>query len=282
MKKGSSYTLVIWVFGLMLLVLAYDAYNKITESPVPIWQTEWFLWRASALVLIFLGMLVYFYFKAVEKNKKEFGEFKTKIIESQEKDWKIIAGELHDSIGQNLSATNIFLQQNLKKINEGIVDREGLNKASELIVETLDEVRRISQRLYPKQIERLGLTVSIEAMVKRLTETTGININTNIENIDSFLSKENEVQYFRVIQELLNNTIKHAEANSVELNIKKAKIFIITDVEDNGVGFDIEDKMGAGFGLMNIDERIRILKGNYDIKSSAGKGTKFRITIPIR
>jgi two-component system, sensor histidine kinase LadS len=282
MKKGPSYTLVIWIFGLMLLVLAYDAYNKITESLVPIWRTEWFLWRASALLLIFVGIIIYLYYRAVERMKKEFEEFKTKIIESQEKDWKIIAGELHDSIGQNLSAINIFLHQNLKKINEGITDNEGLGKASDLIVETLDEVRRISQRLYPKQIERLGLTVSIEAMVKRLTETTGMNISCSTENIDSFLSKENEVQYFRVIQELLNNVIKHADAGSVNLNIRRSKIFIITDVEDNGVGFDTSEKIGTGFGLMNIDERIRILKGTYDIKSAIGKGTKFRITIPFR
>lgn len=282
MKKGPSYTTAIWIFGLMLLVLAYDAYNKITESPVPIWQTEWFLWRASALLLIFIGIIIYMYYRAVEKKKKEFEEFKTKIIESQEKDWKIIAGELHDSIGQNLSAVNIFLHQSLKKINEGIMDYEGLGKASDLIAETLDEVRRISQRLYPKQIERLGLTVSIDAMVKRLIETTGMSIECSIENIDSFLSKENEVQYFRVIQELLNNIIKHAEASNVVLKIKRSKIFIITDVEDNGIGFDAEEKVGSGFGLMNIDERIRILKGSYDIKSGIGKGTKFRITIPLR
>jgi len=282
MKKGPSYTMVIWIFSLMLLVLAYDAYNKITESPVPIWQTEWFLWRASALLLIFLGIIVYLYYKAVEKKKKEFEEFKTKIIESQEKDWKIIAGELHDSIGQNLSAINIFLHQNLKKAADGIADGEGLNKASELISETLDEVRRISQRLYPKQIERLGLTVSIEAMTKRLSETTGIYFACSIENIDAFLTKENEVQYFRVIQEILNNIIKHSEAGSVVLNIKRSKIFIITDIEDNGIGFDVEDKTGSGFGLMNIDERIRILRGNYDIKSIIGKGTKFRVTIPFR
>jgi len=282
MKKGISYTWIIWIFGIMLIILAFDAYIRITESPVPIWQTEWFLWRASALLLIFLGMLLYLYYKAVERKKKEFGEFKTKIIESQEKDWKIIAGELHDSIGQNLSAINIFLHQSLKKINEGVPDTEGLNKASELIVESLDEVRRISQRLYPKQIERLGLTVSIEAMVNRLVEATGISFTRNIENVDSFLTKENEVQFFRVIQELLNNIIKHAEASSVVLNIKRSKIFIITDVEDNGVGFDLNDKMGAGFGLMNIDERIRILKGTCDIKSAIGKGTKFRITIPLR
>jgi len=279
MKKHTSY---IWIIGLMLIVLVYDAYNKITESPIPIWQTEWFLWRASALLLIFIGILVYLYFKAVEKNKKDFEEFKKKIIESQEKDWKVIAGELHDSIGQNLSATNIFLQQSQKKIYDGITDAEGLNKASDLIMETLDEVRRISQRLYPKQIERLGLTVSIEAMVERLAEATGIMIARNIENIDAFLTKENEVQYFRIIQELLNNIIKHSEASNVVLNIKRSKIFIITEVEDNGVGFDVNDKAGAGFGLMNIDERIRILKGTYDIKSGIGKGTKFRITVPLR
>ena len=279
MKKGSTY---IWIIGLLVIVLITDAYMQITESPVPIWQTEWFIWRALALFLIFIGSLFYFYYKAAEKNKKEFEDFKKKIIESQEKDWKLIAGELHDSVGQNLSAINIFIQQNIRKIDEGNAESGGLVQASALTGETLDEVRRISQRLYPKQIERLGLTISLQAMIERLAAATRIKFNQNIENIDSFLSRENEVQFFRVIQEILNNVIRHSQANSVNLNIFKSSIFLKAEIEDDGIGFEAESTEGGGFGLMNIEERIRILKGNYDIKSATGKGTKFRIAVPAR
>jgi signal transduction histidine kinase len=276
MKKGTSY---IWIIGFLLIIVITDAYIKITESPVPIWQTEWFLWRLLAVILIIAGLIYYSYYKAVERKKKEFEEFKKKIIESQERDWKLIAGELHDSVGQNLSAINIYLQQNLKKLTDS---GEELERASELIVETLDEVRRISQKLYPKQIERLGLTVSLEAMIERLASTTGIKFTHNIEIIDSYLTKDNEVQFFRVVQEILNNVIRHADARKVEIAIRKSSIFLKADIEDDGKGFDIETSAGSGFGLLNIEERIRILKGDYEIKSTPGKGTKFYLTVPLR
>jgi signal transduction histidine kinase len=279
MKKGTAY---LWIISIFLLILIMDAYVQITQSPVPIWQTEWFFWRASALFLLFIGMLFYFYYKAVDKKKREFEDFKKKIIESQEKDWKMIAGELHDSVGQNLSAINIFIQQNIRKIEEGSADSGGLVQASLLTGETLDEVRRISQRLYPKQIERLGLTISLQAMIERLASAVKIKFNHNIENIDSFLTKENEVQFFRVIQEILNNIIRHSEAGNVNLNIYRSSIFIKAEIDDDGIGFDMEDEKSTGFGLLNIEERIMILKWEYDIKSAPGKGTKFRITIPAR
>jgi signal transduction histidine kinase len=194
----------------------------------------------------------------------------------------MIAGELHDSVGQNLSAINIFLQQNIRKIDEGTPESGGLVQASVLVGETLDEVRRISQRLYPKQIERLGLTISLQAMIDRLAAAAKIKFNHNIENIDSFLTKENEVQFFRVVQEILNNIIRHAEARNVNLAIFRQSIFIKAEIDDDGIGFDVEETQGGGFGLLNIEERIRILKGNYEIKSSPGKGTNFKITIPVR
>lgn len=279
MKRGTSY---IWIIGFLAIVLIADAYIQITESPVPIWQTSWFFWRVFALFIIFIGMLYYLYYKAVERKKKEFEEFKKKILESQERDWKLIAGELHDSVGQNLSAINIFLQQNLRKIEEGNPDSGSIVQASALIVETLDEVRRISQKLYPKQIERLGLTISLQAMIERLGAATGIKFTHNIENIDQFLSKDNEVQFFRVVQEVLNNVIRHADARSVDISIRKSSIFLKSVIEDDGKGFDIETVQADGFGLLNIEERIRILKGNYEIISTPGKGTKFYFTVPER
>jgi len=274
MGKKSGY---IWVISMMLVVLVVDAYYQIESSPVPIWQTEWFLWRMLAILLILIGIGFYNYLKAKDRTKKELDEFKAKMVEEQENQWKVIAGELHDSIGQNLSAINIFLQQSIRT-----ADTEKLENASALVVETVDEVRRISQRLYPKQIERLGLTISLEALTERLSAAAEIQFNTNIENIDNILTRENEVQYFRIIQEILNNTIKHSNAKNVKLNIRRSVMFIVTEIEDDGVGFELSNPAILGFGLINIEERISMIKGVYEFKSEKDKGTKFKITVPLK
>ncbi|MEO8513861.1 MAG: histidine kinase [Ignavibacteria bacterium] len=276
MGKKSGY---VWLLFVLLLILVIDAYYQIESSPVPIWQTQWFFWRMGAILVIFIGALIYYYLEASKKKKKELEEFKEKIIEQQESEWKVIAGELHDSIGQNLSAINIFLQQEIKSSAE---PSEKLNQASSLVIETVDEVRRISQRLYPKQIERLGLTVSIEAMTERISSASGIKFTSKIDNIDNVLSRENEVQYFRVVQEILNNIMKHSAAKNVTFNVRKSVMFIVTEINDDGVGFEISGHSKLGFGLINIEERLRMIKAVYEFSSEKEKGTKFKITVPIK
>lgn len=276
MIKKSGY---VWVISLLLLFIVMDGYYQSQSSPVPIWQTEWFLWRMCAVALILLGIMYYLHTRKTRSKELEFEEFKAKVLAEQEKEWKLIAGELHDSIGQNLSAINIFLQQNIRT-NSG--DTEKLQQASDLVVETIDEVRRISQKLYPKQIERLGLTVSIQAMAERLGMATGIKFTLNIDNIDNILSKENEVQMFRIVQEVLSNTVKHANAKNASVTIRRAVMFIVTEITDDGEGFSPEILHKLGFGLINIEERINMLKGTYEFASEKGEGTKFKITIPIK
>ena len=276
MGKKSGY---VWVLFMLLTILVIDGYYQVQSSPVPIWQTQWFFWRMCAVLLIVLGALFYYYIEASKKKKKELEEFKEKIIEQQESEWKVIAGELHDSIGQNLSAINIFLQQELKSTPE---PSPKVIEASSLVMETVDEVRRISQRLYPKQIERLGLTVSIEAMIERISSASGIDFTSKIDNIDNMLTRENEVQYFRVVQELINNIMKHSGAKSVTFNVRRSVMFIVTEIIDDGVGFENTDPTKLGFGLINIDERLRMIKAVYEFSSEKGKGTEFKITVPIK
>jgi signal transduction histidine kinase len=274
--KRSGY---FWLVAMLFIVLVIDAYYQVESSVVPIWQTRWFLWRVLAVMIILGGIAFYYYLEGSKKRKKDLEEFKTKIIEEQEIQWKVIAGELHDSIGQNLSAINIFLQQDIRSYPDSA---ERLQQASDLVIDTIDEVRRISQRLYPKQIERLGLTVSIEAMTGRLAAAGEITFATRIDNIDNILSRENEVQYFRIIQEILNNTLKHSRAKNVNLRIRKSVMFIVTEVEDDGIGFELTNPASLGFGLINIEERLRMIKGVIEFNSERGKGTNFKITVPIK
>ena len=284
MKRYSGY---IWVILLMLSVLVIDAYYQISESQVPIWQTEWFWWRVGGLILIILIPGSYFIYRSSVKRKSEFEEFKIKVMETQEAECKRLAGELHDSVGQNLSAINIYLQQNMKSVLEGTVMYESLKAASDMLVETLEDVRRISSKLYPQQIERLGLTIAIQSMVTKLAATTSIRFNLSIDNVDNIFPKETEIYFYRIIQEALNNIIKHSKAGSVTINITKAVMFVTIDIEDDGAGFDIEKLKSAGaqklgFGLLNLDERIRLVKGNYKFSSEPQRGTKLHVTVPIK
>ncbi len=284
MKRYSGY---IWVILLMLSVLVIDAYYQISETQVPIWQTEWFWWRIGGLVAIILILGSYFIYKASVKRKSGFNDFKIKVMETQEAEWKRLAGELHDSVGQNLSAINIYLQQNMKSVLEGTLMYDSLKAASDMLLETLEDVRRISSKLYPQQIERLGLTIALQSMVTKLAATTPILFSLSIDNIDNIFPKETEIYFYRIIQEALNNIMKHSKASSVTINITKSVMFVIVDIEDDGAGFDIEKLKSAGarqlgFGLLNLDERIRLVNGNYKFSSEPGKGTMLHITVPLK
>jgi signal transduction histidine kinase len=276
MKKKSGYY---WVLFSILLVLIIDAYYQITSSETPIWQTDWFIKRAIAVILAIIALIIYYYIEFKKKTRTEFEKFKEKLIQQQENQWKLIAAELHDNIGQNLSAVNIFLQQ---EINTNPAASHKIQQASELIIDTINEVRNLSQQLYPKQIERLGLTIAIESLIDKTESLSNIKFNINIENIDSILKPEIEVQFYRTIQEILNNIIKHSKATEAVIKIKKSLMFITAEISDNGIGFDRISSSKLGFGLLNIEERLKIIKAAVEFRSAKNEGTHFKITIPIK
>ena len=108
-----------------------------------------------------------------------------------------------------------------------------------------------------------------------------------IDNIDAIFPKETEIYFYRIIQESLNNIIKHSKAQNVSIKIAKALLFVTIDIEDDGVGFEINkitstETQRLGFGLLNLDERIRLINGTYKFSSEINKGTKLHITIPLK
>lgn len=284
MSKSFGY---FWAILFLILVLIVDAYYQISESSAPIWETSWFWWRIAGAAAIVVILALYYSYRRSRLHKSELEEFKVKLMQSQEEEWRRLAGELHDSVGQNLSAINIYLQQNIKSPNAGPDLQDNLKAASDMLVETIDEVRRISTKLYPQQIERLGLTVAIQSMVTKLNTTTPIRFILQTDNIDQVFAKDTEVYFYRIIQEALNNITKHSQAKSTSINIVKSVLFVNIDIEDDGKGFD-KDKLvndnssKLGFGLLNLDERIRLVKGTYEYLSEPGKGTKLHITIPVK
>jgi signal transduction histidine kinase len=282
-------TQVSWIVivTILILILIIDAYIYISESVIPFWQTEWFIWRISVLLILFIGFLFYFSLNKISREKEKFESFNKKVMMKHETELKFISGELHDSLGQNLSAANIYLTQNINSLPDSINEKDNLKKVSEILKESIEEVRRISSNIFPRQIERLGLTTAIESIIENINETTGIKTDFIINNIDEIFDKEDELYFYRIIQELLNNVVKHSGATSVFIEIIKTTTFISVKINDNGIGFEpslILSKLKGrkGFGLMNLDERVRVLRGTLTIKSELNNGTKAEVIIPIK
>ena len=242
----------------------------------PFYETRWF-W---ALVFLAVAAIVYLLYRyriaQFEKLNSAQEAFSRRLIESQEAERKRIAQELHDGLGQNL-----LVIKNRALLGLAVEEKdEQFSEIQESVTDALGEVRTIAYNLRPLHIERLGLTATIEEMIEDVETASGIEINCDIERIDDLFSKENEINFYRIIQESLNNIVKHSNAAKANVEVFRefGKINLI--IKDNGKGFDAENlHENRGLGLNGIAERVKILGGNYSIDSEIGKGTTVSVKI---
>ena len=259
---------------------------KIIISP-PFWKTIWF--QILALISL-LGLLALSYYRHVSRLKrgtKAQQDFSKRLIEVGEQERKRIAGELHDSLGQNLLIAKNEIQQCL--LSHPLPDEcaENLKEISSIVTESINEAREISYNLHPHQLDRLGLKKAIESSIAKFSKSSDIIFVKEIDDIDDLFPKEKEIHIYRIIQEGLNNIVKHANAEQVDLKINHRKNLLEIFIEDNGIGFDYKkyssDKVKtSGLGLAGIAERVKILEGDLNIVSAPKKGTRLNISIPIR
>ncbi|MBN1154152.1 hypothetical protein JXB12_04455 [candidate division KSB1 bacterium] len=252
----------------------------------PFWMTTWF---RTLMVIIFLVSLVSFYemrMSILMKEKKLQQSFSQRLIEDLEKGRKRFAGELHDSLGQNLLIIKNELQQIISKFSDQILLENELNTVSSLVSESIDEIRQIATDLHPHHLDRLGLKKAIEALLYKFVHSTDIEFIIDMDEIDELFPKSFEIHIFRLIQEGLSNIVKHADATIVHIEIKNKVKYAQIIIGDNGKGFNVKLYQSGkveyqGFGLTGMSERIKILEGKLKIDSNPGKGTKIIIQIPI-
>jgi signal transduction histidine kinase/Tfp pilus assembly protein PilF len=233
------------------------------------------LWIKMILGLVLIGFVFVAAFASIsvrtEKKKKLMHEnFTQQLIQSQEEERKRISSDLHDSIGQNLL---LIKSSDVVSANK---------KLSDLVSETLQEVRSISKDLHPVQLERLGFTKAIELMIDKCDMASDIVFSDELEPIDGLLTAENEINIYRIIQEGLNNILKHSKAKSAKLKSTINDKSIVIEIQDNGVGFDFERKMkeSNSLGLITLRERIKLMKGKMIVSSEINTGTNFTFVIP--
>ncbi len=235
---------------------------------VPFWRT-WLFW-VSILSITALGVFLFYYYKnKAEKKRNEV--YTHNLIKAQEEERTRVARELHDSVGQKL----MLLTKKTKTA--------GNPEMEFLASNTLEELRTISRGLHPATLERLGPTAAIKTMIDEVDANTSIFFTHEIEDIDTFLSKEASLHLYRIIQEVLNNMVKHAEAKAASVTIEKKKNTIEAIIMDNGKGFEHSEKLKTSnsLGMKTLLERAKILHSKIDIKSQLNKGTTITLIIPI-
>lgn len=256
----------------------------ITIKP-PFWQTWWFRFF---IVTTFLAIITVLYFKRISHFREirlAQERFSRQLIDSQELERKRIASELHDGLGQELLTIINRAKISLKKPDI----YPHANQLSEIVItatNSIEEVRRIARNLHPYQLDSLGLTKTLESLIKKFSDSTGIQVIVNIDSIDDIFPIEKEINIFRILQEGINNVIKHSKAKKVHIKIQKEETKLLISLKDDGIGIKnelMEEIMNkkTGFGLMGIQERVKYLNGTFILDSNTNMGTKIVITIPI-
>lgn len=271
-----------WIYILILLFITLDFYFQLKYSSIPFWESKWFLWRVFILLVILFVVLMYYtyrYFKSIEIDRQNL---LNKFIQQQDENYMRVASELHDSLGQNLIILNNDIIKIINTYPVGSKEYDELNKINVLLTEAVDELRYISSNLYPSKIEKLGLKKAIESVSENAFESAGIKLSLSIGEINGIFDKDIELNLYRIIQECINNILKHSKATEVNINIHFTSGNLIAEVSDNGIGFELKKLQDKGLGLKNINYRTIYCGGSIKINSKPKKGTKIRISIPSK
>lgn len=251
----------------------------------PLWSTWWFR-LAAASGLLGLGLVVTRRRVAAARLRRAAREeFSRRLIESQEHERKRIAGELHDGLGQEL-----LVVKNRALLALGARDlpppaREQLEHINGIVTQSLENVRGLAHNLTPYQLDHLGLTEALRAMIAEVAAGVDMKFQTSVEDIDGQLAVEQQINLYRIVQEALNNVVRHSGASEATVHIRRAGDAIAVSIHDNGRGFRVQRDGGheltGGFGLSGMAQRVRILGGQLDVVSAPGEGARVEVAAPI-
>lgn len=206
------------------------------------------------------------------------------LLRAEEKERRQLASNLHDNVTQTLALSLIKLKM-LRESLSSTVYAEPLDEISEVIEQTINNIRAMTFDLSPPDLYELGLNAALESLCERFHDKHRLTIYFSSDKRVSRINDETSVLIFRAVQELLFNIVKHANANIARVSLEKDRNFIKINVSDDGIGFDpstINNKGNhTGFGIFSIRERLKGIGGQMDIKSRHGFGTNISITVPI-
>jgi two-component system sensor histidine kinase UhpB len=201
------------------------------------------------------------------------------VLDTQENERKKLAEELHDNVNQLLGVVKLYIEHSIT--NENI--REGLlKKSNQYIDRVIEELRNLSKNLSPPLLAELGLEHSITSLAEAISEVQHVSVIVDMLDFDEDgLTESHKLMLYRIVQEQLNNIIKHAEAKNVEINLRKADEKLQLTIKDDGKGVDLSVENNEGSGLRNIRNRIELYHGTIGMISSPGNGFTLKVEFEV-
>ncbi len=246
------------------------------------------------MMAFFVILFVVFYQKRQLSQEKKLREIEKDYqrllldtaLNSEETERRRIAQDLHDDIGTMLSLTKLSLNQLSKlTVDSGVKEDQMMRKSQSLLEETILHVRRITRDLVPTTLERFGLAAAIEEFISKLEADNHLKLSFHSNTEDApRQSAKVELTIYRIMQELVNNSIKHAQCSQIEINLQINSTIIGLQVTDNGIGFDpemIRESKLAGLGLLGIESRLAIVDGTIAYEKPAMGGCMAYAQIPV-
>ncbi|MBL7922396.1 MAG: sensor histidine kinase [Bacteroidia bacterium] len=244
---------------------------------------------ALLLLSVILGVIIYRK-KQLQQQAKLNAEIASQkeirskaIIEAEEKERRRIAQDLHDGVGQILSAAKLNLSGLQSQIDlSNNKQKEAFITALDLIDDSVKEVRTVSHNMMPNTLIKLGLASAIKEFITKIQGTPNLKVNLEIVGLTARIEQEKETVLYRIIQEVVSNIIKHAKATEISLQLIKHEKELSIIIEDNGLGFDTK-KINEfdGIGLKNIISRIEFINGTVNFDSTLNKGTTVIIEVQV-
>lgn len=228
----------------------------------------------SGLLVALVAFLAYRFYVQRQTQKMRVA-FSQELLKAQEVERQRISKELHDSVGQNV----LFVKNRLLRLSD-TPDPLLMNSVDNV----LEDIRSIAKNLYPNQLEVYGLSAAVETLCEQASEASGVFISSDLQGLDEKLNKEAKINCYRIIQECINNALKHAEATAIRISAELHGNKMDLVVQDNGKGFDkdkLERQSSRSFGIINMEERARMLRGKLYMDTALNKGVKLTLSIPL-
>jgi two-component system sensor histidine kinase UhpB len=215
---------------------------------------------------------------ALRASEERYRALSRQLLDVQERERRSLALELHDEIGQLLTAVRMTLQ--------GAPRKGRLADAVKIADRAMEEVRHLAVALRPPGLDQGGLPAALRAYLEQLGQRTGIDIRLHVHGMTERLASEVETACFRVVQEALTNVVRHSGARHVDVELSADGGLAQLVVRDDGKGFDVRAArrraaVGASLGLVSMEERVTLVGGRLEIESERGRGTTIRARIPV-
>lgn len=251
----------------LLIVFAVTLLLGIMQAAVSIRQTLR-LERAAARHL-----------EDVTRARTELKELSARLVEAQETERKAISRELHDAVGQSLSAVLFELRNLSAALPPDLSLKSHVETTRRLVESSVSMVRNMALLLRPSMLDDLGLVPALEWQARDVSRRTGMLVNVAAGELPEDLPDEHKTCIFRVVQEALNNIAKHAEARIVRISLRQDGGDLLLTVQDDGKGFRAGEQ--KGLGLIGINERVENLHGTVRVESEPGRGALLEIRLPL-